>query len=1086
MRRPIQEALKERVLVLDGAMGTMIQRLGRGGCNDLLSVTEPEAIGAIHREYIAAGADIIETNSFNANRFSLAEYGLSDRAAEINLAAARVARRAAGNERYVAGSMGPTGISLSMGGDVTFDMMADAYAEQAAALIAGGVDVLLVETVFDTLNAKAAIAGISRARAAARRNVPVMISATLTDSGRLLCGQTLEAFVASVAHVEPLSVGLNCGFGVEQMLPFVEQLAEMPFYVSLHANAGLPDELGRYRQLPDAMAFTLRRLLERGLLNIVGGCCGTTPDHIRAIAAAARSARPYSPAAPTNRLLLAGQELIPAEEFYRVGERCNVAGSRKFLRLIQEGNMTEALNIAAQQVERGAHILDINMDDAMLSAGSEMECFVRLLVADPRTAPAALMIDSSDFAVIERALKVIPGRPIVNSISRKEGEEEFLAHARRLRELGAAVVVMAFDEQGQATTFERRTEVCRRSYELLVNRAGFRGADIVFDPNVLAIATGIDDHATYGIDFLRAAEWIAANLPGARVSGGISNLSFSFRGNNPLRKLMHARFLQRGRAMGLTMAIMSPADPIEPGVNANPSLLAAIDAVIDNATAEATSSLVNLSAAMVADAPAQAKPAAAPSATAAPAKPTLSNLILSGNKDGLPELLNEEIAACGSAMAVVNGPLMAAMNKVGELFGAGKIFLPQVVRAADVMRAAVDYLTPLFGGDETSANRPRMVLATVRGDVHDIGKNIVATVMRCAGFEVIDLGVMVPAKVIVDTALRERADAIGLSGLISPSLEEMCVVARALEARGARIPLFIGGATTSDLHTAVKIAPLYSAPVVHTLDAASLPPKVMHINELAAEIQRDQELLRARYEQRAPQLDLDRARQLSEAVTAPAPAPKTTGTFDFHPGLADLEPLINWRGYLGELSIVPDFGNPDVQRIVDEAREALRRLRFSVNARAIIAPARRTAPEEITIGNIAIPTPRSLRPQKSCPALADYIAPEGDHAALFAVSVSADQTNAITDAVLANRLAEAATAWLHRRVATDLWGLENGCGIRPAVGYPSLPDHSLIFTLNKLLHLNELEITLTETGAMSPLSSTCGIIIAHPAARYFA
>lgn len=1081
MCKPIQQILKERVLVLDGAMGTMIQRLGRGGCNDLLSLTEPEAILTIHREYIAAGADIIETNSFNANRFSLAEYGLSDRVGEINLAAARVACEAAGTEHYVAGSMGPTGVSLSIDGDISFDMMADAYEEQATALIEGGVDLLLVETVFDTLNAKAAVAGIRRAMTGTGRELPIMISATLTDSGRLLCGQTLEAFIASIAHANPLSIGLNCGFGVEQMLPFVEKLDGVPYFVSLHANAGLPDELGHYRQLPDQMAFTLRRLLERGKLNIVGGCCGTTPDHIRRIAEVAKGAQPYVPSAPDNHLQLAGQELIPDEEFYRVGERCNVAGSRKFLRLIEDGNLPEALDIAAQQVERGACILDINMDDGMLNAADEMERFVRLLVADPRTAAAALMIDSSDFAVIERALKVIPGRPIVNSISLKEGEETFINRARRLRELGAATVVMAFDEQGQATTFERRTEVCRRSYDLLVNRAGYRGADIVFDPNVLAIATGIDDHATYGIDFLRAAEWISHNLPGARVSGGISNLSFSFRGNNPLRKLMHARFLERGHTMGLSMAIMNPADPIATDKTTDSRLLEAIDAVIDNATDKATSALIELSAGIVADTPAQAK-------TTAPitAKITLNSLILTGNKNGLKELLEEEVAACGSAMAVVNGPLMSAMNEVGELFGAGKIFLPQVVRAADVMRAAVDYLTPLFPAGETSANKPKMVLATVRGDVHDIGKNIVATVMRCAGFEIIDLGVMVPADVIVDTALRENADAIGLSGLISPSLEEMCVVARTLESHGAKIPLFIGGATTSDLHTAVKIAPLYSAPVVHTLDAASLPPKVLRIKELYPQIQQEQEQLRNSYEQRIPLLDLNEARSRSEAVNTPSPSPKATGTFDFQPTLSELEPLINWRGYLGELSIVPDFSNPEVRKVVDEAKNELRELHFQVNARVIIAPARRSAAEEISVGNIGIATPRSLRPLKSCPALADYVAPQGDHIALFAVSVNARTEEKITRAVLANRLAEAATEWLHRRVRSELWGIKDGQGIRPAVSYPSLPDHSLIFTLNKLLNLNELGITLTETGAMNPLSSTCGIIIAHEAARYFA
>lgn len=1082
MRTPLKQALRERVLVLDGAMGTMIQRLGLKGCNDALVLTNPEAILDIHQQYINAGANIIETDSFNANAFSLAEYGLSDKVYDINLAAARLARQAAGDDHYVAGSMGPTGVSLSMADSTaSFNDLADTYTIQAKGLIDGGVDALLIETAFDSLNAKAAIAGAKSAMEATGREVEIMISATLTDSGHLLSGQTIEAFIAAVMHANPLSIGFNCGFGVEQMLPYVEQIDGLPCYISLHANAGLPDELGFYRQQPDHMAFTLRRLLERGRLNIVGGCCGTTPDHIRQIAQAARKAVPYSPSAPTQRLNLAGMELIPEQDFYCVGERCNVAGSRKFLRLVQEGNLAEMLNIAAEQVANGANILDINMDDGMLNAADEMERFVRALVSDPRTAQVALMIDSSDFKVIERALRLIPGRPIVNSISLKEGEDVFLDHARRLKQLGAAVVVMAFDEQGQATTLERRIEVCRRSYNLLVNRVGFSGSDIVFDPNVLAIATGIDDHATYGIDFLRAAEWIATNLTGARVSGGISNLSFAFRGNNLLRKLMHARFLQRGRAGGLSMAIMSPADPIQPGVDAPAELIDAIDAVIDNATAQATERLVTLASQMM-------TPAAAATAkpkTETSVKPTINDLILSGSTSGLNELLDAEIATSGSAMAVINGPLMAAMNRIGELFGQGKIFLPQVVRAANVMRCAVDYLTPLFTNSDTTGNRPKMVLATVRGDVHDIGKNIVATVMRCAGFEVIDLGVMVPAEKIVETAMSVNADAIGVSGLISPSLEEICNVARTLEAHGARIPLFVGGATTSALHTAVKIAPLYSAPVVHTLDAASLPPKVLHLSELYQGIHQEQETLRQNYANRTGQLSIEQARLRSEAVDSPAPTPELSGRFDFSPTLEDVEPLINWRGYLGELSIVPDFDNPKVVEEIDRAKARLKHLKFTAHARAIIAEARRSAPEEITVSDIRLTTPRSLRPNDRCPAVADYVAPEGDHIGLFAVSVAVESGD-IIDSILANRLAEATTAWLHTKVRTELWGIDADQGIRPAVGYPSLPDHSLIFTLDSLLNLADLGIELTETGAMSPLSSTCGLIIAHSASRYFA
>ncbi|MDE7336076.1 MAG: cobalamin-dependent protein, partial [Muribaculaceae bacterium] len=560
------------------------------------------------------------------------------------------------------------------------------------------------------------------------------------------------------------------------------------------------------------------------------------------------------------------------------------------------------------------------------------------------------------------------------------------------------------------------------------------------------------------------------------------NLSFAFRGNNALRKLMHARFLQRGRRGGLSMAIMNPTDPIEPAADAPTELIGAIDAVIDNATAQATERLVTL-ASQISAGPAPAQPAK--SAAAANSRPSLQELILSGSTDGLNELLDAEIAASGSAMEVINGPLMAAMNRVGELFGQGKIFLPQVVRAANVMRCAVDYLTPLFANEDKTDNRPKMVLATVRGDVHDIGKNIVATVMRCAGFEVIDLGVMVPADDIVATAMSVDADAIGVSGLISPSLEEICNVARTLQERGARIPLFVGGATTSALHTAVKIAPLYSAPVVHTLDAASLPPKVLHLGELYPGIRNEQEQLRQTYLQRASQLDMAQARLRGEAVDSPAPTPLRTGRFDFTPTLADLEPLINWRGYLGELSITPDFNNPQVQEVISDAKADLKKLGFTARARAIITPARRTAPEEITANGVRIATPRSLRPNDRCPALADYVATDGDHIGLFAVSVAAD-SGSITDSILANRLAEAATAWLHAKVRAELWGIPADQGIRPAVGYPSLPDHSLIFTLDKLLNLADLGIELTETGAMKPLSSTCGIIIAHKNSRYFA
>lgn len=1090
MRRNIREEAGRRVLVLDGAMGTMLQRLEAAGqCNDLLSVTHPEIIAAIHREYLDAGADIIETNSFNANAISLAEYGLSERVYEINRAAAAIARREAGADRYVAGSMGPTNVSLSLGDSaVSFDTMAAAYAEQARGLIDGDVDVLLIETAFDTLNAKAALAGCMDAMKVCGRDVPLMISATLTETGRLLSGQTIEAFVASVSHARPLSIGLNCGFGVEQMLPFIERLQGIDCYISLHANAGLPDALGRYVETAEMMSFTLRRLLERGKLNIVGGCCGTTPDHIRLIAEAARAARPYSPAPTDGRLRLSGLEPLADVGFIKVGERCNVAGSRNFLKMISEGDIAKAVDTAAAQVQAGASVLDINMDDGLLDAPAEMARFVSALGLDTRTASVPLMIDSSDFNVIERALKLIQGRPIVNSISLKEGEAAFLDHARAIRRLGAAVVVMAFDERGQADTFERKIEICKRSYDLLVSKAGFIGSEIVFDPNVLAVATGVDSHADYALDFLRATEWITANLPGARVSGGVSNLSFSFRGNNPLRRAMHALFIAHARRRGLAMAIMNPTAPVAPTADMPADMLDAIDDVLLNRTPDATDRLIEIASAM---APA-AKSASRPQTAATSDHKTIGELIISGSGCGLEALLDAELQAGKPAIEIINGPLMEAMNRVGELFGDGRLFLPQVVKAADVMRRAVDYLTPHIAATETEtsgAKRPHMVIATVKGDVHDIGKNIVATVMRCSGFEITDLGVMVPPERIVETAIKTRAHIVALSGLITPSLNEMCKVAEMMEARGLKVPLFVGGATTSDMHTAVKIAPLYpSAPVVRTADAASLPPAALHIAELAPQIRAAQEDLRRKFERKESLLTIEEARARAAAINESAAAFAIDGgVHDFHPSVAELMPLINWRAYLGEWSVVPDFENEEVKKMIADAKACLQTMQATINARINIVDARRSAPEEITLANSpAISLPRTLRPNPVsgvCLSLADYVAPSADRVGLFAVAVHcdfavADEYQSLMRRILAHRLAEATTAWLHRKVA-------DGRGIRPAVGYPSLPDHSLIFSLDKMLHLAELGITLTENGAMHPDASTCGMIIDNPQAVYF-
>lgn len=1085
----------DKVYVLDGAMGTMVQRLNlsesdfRGsefarwhtelkGCNDILCLTRPDCIAAIHRQYIEAGADIIETNTFNANSISLADYGLQDYARRIARAGAELAVKTAAGRALVAGSMGPTNVSLSLGQDaVDFDTMAEAYRQQALGLLEGGADILLIETAFDTLNAKAAIYGIERAKEETGRDgVRLMISATLTENGRLLSGQTIEAFIASVSHARPWSIGLNCGFGAEGMLPRLRQMQATEALVSCHPNAGLPDELGQYTETPEKMAKTVANILAEGLVNIIGGCCGTTPDHIRLIAQEARRARPRQVPASGDVFALSGLQLMAAPRscFIKVGERCNVAGSKKFLRLIQEENYAEALEIAAAQVAAGANVLDINMDDGLIDAPEAMARFVTMLGLDPRTAPVPLMIDSSDFGVICRALRLIQGRSVVNSISLKEGEEAFLAHASMVRRLGAAVVVMAFDERGQADTFGRKVEICSRSYALLTEKAGFRGNEIVFDPNVLAIATGIPEHDRYALDFLEATEWITSHLPGARVSGGVSNLSFAFRGNNPLRRAMHAAFIAHAGERGLAMAIMNPAAPSAPTPDMSHELLAAIDSLLFCSAPDAAERLLSIAITPV---------ASTASATAKePKSMTIEEHVLGGIARSIEPLLDQQVAQLGSAMAVINGPLMQAMNRVGELFGHGEMFLPQVVKSADVMRRAVDHLTPLIEADKAQTAGPTVVLATVKGDVHDIGKNIVAVVLRCAGFNVVDLGVMVPADVIIERAVAEKAVAIGLSGLITPSLAEMARVAEEMQRRSLSIPLFVGGATTSDLHTALKIAPLYSAPVVRTADAASLPAslRAIFLPGHAESVKAQQEQLRqshaARQKSTLPP---------SVPVDTPAPAPKCIATHDFSPSVKELLPLISWRAFLGEWNINPSSPGPEGERLIAEAKEWLGSFGGTIYCRADIVPARRTDDAKIYIGGHTLDTPLV-----DGHSLAHFVAPADDHIALFAVSVSglpqtSDSYASMLAQTVGHRLAEAATKWLHQRLARCEWGFDYARSIRPAVGYSSLPDHRLIFSLDRHLRLADLGITLTENGAMSPGASTCGIIIAHPQARYF-
>ena len=1183
----LKSALETQVIVLDGAMGTVIQQLGLEerdytpesftasstplkGCNDLLNITAPDKIKDIHKSYISAGARIIETNTFNANVLSLREYMVESLADRINREGVRSAREAiaeSGVEAWVAGSIGPGSHSLSLASEieaenpVTWNDVEAAVYNQACSLIDAGVDVLLLETVFDGLNAKAAIHAMSRAMDDLHREVPVMISATLNQGGRILSGQTLDAFIATIAHANPLSVGLNCGFGADELTPYIEILQNVPFALSIHPNAGLPDALGNYKETPEAMADKLRPFIEGGKLNIVGGCCGTTPAHIAAIAEVVRVAKVRQIPEKSGQLTLAGLEAFSPGQFVKIGERCNVAGSRKFLRLINEGSLDEAAAIAAAQVKAGADIIDINMDDPMLDAGECMCDFISVISAEPEIAKAPLMIDTSNWDVVVKALKKVQGKPIVNSISLKEGEAAMLAKADELRRMGAAVVVMAFDENGQADTFERKVAVCERAYKLLTE-AGFPAEDIIFDPNILAVATGIEAHADYALDFIRATGWIRKNLPGAHVSGGLSNLSFSFRGNNYVREAMHSLFLKHAVAEGMDMAIINPSTLLDPET-IEPELAKAIDDVLLNRCPEATGTLIDEAqrikelrnkenAGKVKNDPV--------STVSAPVTPSsiIEQMIVNGRSEGIEAVLDKCVTETGTAFGVVDGPLMSGMNRVGELFGEGKMFLPQVVRSARVMKHAVEHLTPLIESERRSGNSScagKIVLATVKGDVHDIGKNIVGVIMSCNGYEVIDLGVMVPPEKIIDTAIATGADFIGLSGLITPSLAEMQTVARMLEERGLDIPLLVGGAAASDVHTAVKIAPVYSGAVIYTRDAAALPgvaQKFTGEQRVGAEreLKQRQQTLRDEYNGKASVLPLSQARERSHKFdfNKIASSPVLPGSHTVEIPVKDVRGLINWRAFFAAWKLDASLASiADVQgcdhckaqwlAAMDESRrmkaaeamqlfkEANRIINTLVSddavlkARVILAPAKSVG-DDIIIGGkqqITIPTLRRQTAQADsdeCIALADFIAPADaagnmrDNIALFAVTTAGDIDRNVRRASndydkllwqsIADRLVEAATEWLHREVRTYYWGYSDAGseeesnlfeahyrGIRPAIGYPSLPDQSLVFEVDKLLRYGDLGIELTENGAMCPAASTTGLMIGYSGARYF-
>jgi 5-methyltetrahydrofolate--homocysteine methyltransferase len=1201
--KSIRELLRERILILDGAMGTMIQgfRLTeedyRGerfagfsgqqkGNNDLLNLTRPDAIREIHRRYLDAGADIFSTNTFNANPISLEDYNMQSLVSEINVAAGKLARELADNYMeehpdrsvFVAGSIGPTNKTASMSQDVndpafrsvSYTDLYSAYHEQINGLIDGGVDLLLFETIFDTLNVKAGLDAAVQVMREKSEERPIMLSLTLAGKGgRTFSGQTLAAFIASIRHVPLLSVGLNCSFGASDMKPYLKEMADLaPYFISAHPNAGLPNQFGQYDETPETMAVQVKEFVDEGLVNIIGGCCGTTPLHIAEYPALIRGATPHKPAERPTALWLSGLELLevkPENNFINIGERCNVAGSRKFLRLIKEKNYDEALTIARKQVEDGAQVIDINMDDGLLDAEREMTTFLNLIASEPDIARVPVMIDSSKWSVIQQGLMCVQGKSIVNSISLKEGEVAFLEYAKRIRQLGAATVVMAFDEKGQADIFERKIEVCERAYRLLTEKAGFPPQDIIFDPNVLAIATGMSEHNGYGLDFIRAVGWIKKNLPYAKISGGVSNLSFSFRGNNYVREAIHAVFLYHAIREGMDMGIVNPSASVAYEV-IDADFRNLLEDVILARRPEAVDELIAYAQEKAGDISGlQGK---TPDAwREQPLEARIEYALMKGIGDYLETDLQEAVQKYDRAVDIIDGPLMSGMNKVGDLFGAGKMFLPQVVKTARTMKKAVAILQPAIEKEKSSsggtAKAGKVVFATVKGDVHDIGKNIVSIVLICNNYEVIDLGVMVPAETILKTVREEMPDLLCLSGLITPSLEEMVNVTDEMQKAGMHIPIMIGGATTSKIHTALKIAPHYDYPVIHVVDASQSPVIAAKLSNAAtrdkylAELNEEYERLRniqAASAATKSLLSLKEARRHRLKTIYEAPLPRRMGTHRIDIPVEDVIPYINWiffftawrlHGHYGDLSALHDCSGcraawldkqpesekakaEEALKLYDEARKILDQLvAGKIPGLSDAAPAYCEAicgffpavsiGDDLRIGREVFPMLRqqTLNENSACLSLADYIAPQAtgrdDYVGIFAVTAGRcietlthwyekedDSYGRMLIRTLSDRLAEASAEYLHEKVRKEYWGYapderlsvaelfkSHYRGIRPAVGYPSLPDQGLMFKIDKLLHLNRIGITLTENGAMSPVSSVAGLYFSHPDASYF-
>ena len=1151
----IRTELSKRILILDGAMGTMLQRKGLQGNSESFNLTNPETIGEIHNEYVEAGADIITANSFSANSISQSEYNLSEKAGQMAEAAARIARKAADEaprKIWVAGSVGPTSKSLSLAQNIndpifrpySFDGMAEAFEVQIRGLVKGGVDLLLFETCFDALNTKAALYAIGHIPEAS--DIPIMISASMSDrSGRTLTGQTMEAFYRSVQHCSPLSFGLNCSLGAEEMIPLIAEVASFATCaVSCYPNAGLPNEMGEYDETPSQMAESVRKMALAGSVNIVGGCCGTTPEHIKAVAEAVKGISPRAIPEPDDVLYVSGLESVAVDRknnFTNVGERTNVAGSRKFAKLIAAGDYETGLQIAAGQIENGASIIDINMDDAMLDSRLEMEKFLRYVSNDPAVAKAAIMIDSSHWETLVTGLKNAQGKCIVNSISLKEGEEIFIEKAREIKALGAAIIVIAFDEEGQATTYDRKVEICRRAYSLLTSKVGVRPCDIIFDVNVLPVGTGIPEHSRYGIDFIEAVRWIKGNLPGCRTSGGISNLSFSFRGNNTVREAMHSVFLYHAISAGLDMGIVNPGmlkvyDEIEP------ELLKCVEDVILDSDDEATDRLIEKASRILDEKNSvgvSARPEG-PEATCA-ARPVRENgrlaasggaltgaessnissvaepveaaveerlvrALVKGDSSGLERDINECLTLYDKPVEIIDGPLMSGMARVGELFGAGKMFLPQVVKSAKTMKNAVALLQPYIEerGGESEVKKPRIVFATVKGDVHDIGKNITEIVLSCNGFEIVDLGVMVPKETILEKAAECSADLIGVSGLITPSLYQMEEICKEMTARGLDTPLLVGGAAASALHTAVRLAPLYG----HVFYGQDASASAVLANQLITDREgteavehKKQEHLRELYAQSSQK----------KAVHKPVEPFPASSFIKGEPfgnisgkrlGIEEVEPFFDWNMFAAIWGIKSGTGHDELRKLRADAHKEIDRLKDG-NACRITISARfdgcHSEGDDIVSKDFRLPMLR----QEGERSLADFVPPKEygfeSPMGMFAISVRTESHPSgcdcpacgteygpmLTRAVRLT-LAEAASEWLSRHIHKELPSEFSGAKvIKPAAGYSSCPDHTLKRDILRLLPESErLGITLLDSCAMIPDASICGLIFIHPEATY--